>query len=96
MLGPIVLTPRCRLSRDHGIQSWILTISGLGAVATGVVLGGLVVFGVIAGTVAIAASEVILPVLALMAVVALVWGAIAGAKERAVSVPVATILTPES
>ncbi|KAH0611876.1 uncharacterized protein H6S33_011141 [Morchella sextelata] len=71
------------LSRDHGIQSWILTISGLGAVATGVVLGGLVAFGVIAGTVAIAASEVILPVLALMAVVALVWGAIAGAKERA-------------
>lgn len=71
------------LSRDHGIQSWILAISGLATLATGVVIGGLVLFGVIAGAAGIAAIGVIAPILAALAIFGLVWGAISGAQERA-------------
>lgn len=83
-----------RLSRDHGIQSWILAISGLATLATGVVIGGLVLFGVIAGAAGIAAIGVIAPILAALAIFGLVWGAISGAQERAVGFPFTTAHPP--
>ena len=75
------------LSQEHWLDNFLLTISGIVAAGSGIVLGGLVLFSVVSGPVG---WSVFAGVSAAMGVVALVAGlidVINGGQERQVKMP---------
>ncbi|KAG8528390.1 uncharacterized protein KY384_007308 [Bacidia gigantensis] len=73
---------KASLSTEHFIDQLILTVTGLTAAATGVVVGGLVLFGVMSGPVGWAIFAGVGEIMGFLAVAAVFMAVIEAAKER--------------